>query len=125
MVHDGNGPGLNPIALGQRAGAETVTLITNNLPSHTHVATTNVTATLRGTNNTGGSAEPGGNVSAESLRVYNVGPANVDMGPSAIVVAAPTTTTANTGNGQAFNIRNPYLGIRHCVALDGQFPPRN
>ena len=58
---------------------------------------------------------------ADGLRMYNAGPANVDMGPSAISTTA-TTTVPNTGGGQSFGIRDPYLGIRHCIALFGIFP---
>jgi microcystin-dependent protein len=35
-VGTGTGPGLSTIRLGDRSGAETTTLTTNNLPSHTH-----------------------------------------------------------------------------------------
>ena len=124
MLHNGNGPGLSPVRLGERGGSENATLNASNLPSHSHAATTTATATLRGTNNAGDSAEPGGNVPATGLRVFNAGPANVDMGPSAIVTA-PTTTIGNTGNGQQLSVRDPYLGIQHCVALQGSYPSRN
>ncbi|WP_340819596.1 tail fiber protein [Methanolobus sp. WCC4] len=35
-VHAGNGPGLSPVVLGQKGGAETVALNVNQMPSHTH-----------------------------------------------------------------------------------------
>src|ERR1700692_881972 len=36
-VHVGQGPGLSPYVLGQTGGTPTVTLITSQLPAHTHV----------------------------------------------------------------------------------------
>jgi len=39
MVHPGTGPGLSNIRLGERGGSETTTLTVNNLPSHSHTAT--------------------------------------------------------------------------------------
>lgn len=35
-VHAGRGPGLNPVALGQRGGRENITLALNELPQHAH-----------------------------------------------------------------------------------------
>lgn len=124
MVHIGTGPGLSPKAPGQAGGAETHTITVAEMPSHSHVATTTATATLRGSSAAGDSESPGGNVPAQGLRVFNAGPANVDMGPSAIDTTA-STTIANTGGSQSFGIRDPYLGIRHCIALIGIFPPRD
>jgi len=38
-LHEGKGPGLTHRALGQKGGVETVTLTTNEMPSHTHPIT--------------------------------------------------------------------------------------
>ena len=35
------------------------------------------------------------------------------------------TVTNNTGGGQSFSVRNPYLGIYHVIATVGIFPSRN
>ncbi len=130
MVHVGQGPGLSNIRPGQRGGAEQTSLNVNNLPAHNHSATStsNVNVTLRGTNSAGNSSTPGNNVPASKGRtdIYSTGMADVDMGASAINASATTTTTVgNTGSGVSFENRSPYLGILHCIALQGIFPSRN
>ena len=132
MVHVGQGAGLSNIVEGQRAGSETVTLSNATMPVHNHGATTTTpTMTLRGINSTAGNnSSPAGDVLAATRDrgrppyPYSTAVADVDMGASAIDVTA-ATTVQNTGASQAFNIRDPMLGIRHCIAVNGLFPPRN
>ena len=45
-VHQGTGPGLSTYVIGQTGGVETVTLTTQQIPAHSHVA---VTASTSGT----------------------------------------------------------------------------
>src|ERR1700693_3176914 len=35
-VGEGSGPGLTPVVLGQAAGAQNVTILTSNMPAHSH-----------------------------------------------------------------------------------------
>jgi microcystin-dependent protein len=44
---------------------------------------------------------------------------------AATATATSSTTIANTGGSQAFNIMQPYLGINYIIALVGVFPSRN
>lgn len=129
-VHVGQGPGLSNITLGQVGGAETVTLNLNQIPAHSHGATTNVAvnATLRGINSSGNADTPGGNVLAQDPRtdIYSTAAAAVDMGATAINASATATTSiGNAGGGQPHDNRSPFLGIRYCIALEGIFPSRN
>ena len=127
-VHPGTGPGLSNIRLGQRGGAENVTLSISNMPSHTHTATTTVdsiTATLNGTNSAGDSSTPGGNSLASKNRtdIYSTNAPDVSMHAGSITATGTASTTVNnTGSGSAFSIRAPYLGINHIIALPGLFP---
>jgi microcystin-dependent protein len=126
----GQGPGLSNVQLGQRGGLESVTQNAAQLAPHNHGATTNVTVNsqLRAYNSRAGNTGTAqGNVpSTASETVYNAGPADVDMGSSAIsTTASGTTTIGNAGSGQAMSVRNPYLGLRWCIALQGIYPSRN
>ncbi|MDQ2696675.1 MAG: tail fiber protein [Pseudomonadota bacterium] len=128
-VHVGQGPGLSNITLGQQGGAETVTLNLNQIPAHSHNATTSVTAnaTLRGINSSGNADTPGGNVLAQDPRtdIYSTAAAAVDMGATAINASATAATSIdNAGGGQPHDNRPPFLGIRYCIALEGIFPSR-
>ena len=108
----GSGPGLTPRTLGERSGAETITLTVNQLPSHTHTATLNVsTAAATATS-------PSGNVLAAAEReVY---------APSASMVAASASavTVQAAGGGQPVSVMQPYLVISFCIATQGIYPSR-
>jgi len=100
----GNGPGLANVLLGARGGAENHTLSVSELPSHTHTvvaqATTEVTV-----------KQAQGQGQQQTLTVIGEGGGVGDSGP--------------TGNNQAHNILNPFLGMRFCIATQGIFPSRN
>ena len=97
--------------LGQKAGAEAVTLTTAQIPSHTHTFQVNA-----GSSN---SLTPEGNYLGKdsSPTLYHPGGgAQVGMEPD--IVGA-------TGGGQAHNSMQPFLTINFCIALQGLFPSRN
>lgn len=108
-VHPGNGPGLQTVTWGQRAGSNTNTLIVNNLPSHNHALMNTAI------DEDGNLSEAGGNVLAEGANRYHAGPGNSTIGG----------TTANVGNNQPVNNMQPYLGIYHIISLIGVYPSRN
>lgn len=111
IVHVGNGPGLSNIAWGQVGGAENITLSTHNLPAHNHTTVMNVGATAE---------EAGaGHFLATSGALFSEDKdGNNTLNAGAI-------TSGNTGNGQSYNNRNPFLGIYVCIALVGIYPSRN
>lgn len=126
----GNGPGLTNIPLAQVGGRESFVQSTVQMAPHTHTATTdvNVDAQLRGfSSRAGNSGTAANNVpSTTTEAIYNAGPADTNMGTSAITTTSSATTTVNSaGGGQSINIRNPYLGLRWCIALQGVYPSRN
>jgi microcystin-dependent protein len=111
IVHAGQGAGLSPIQIGQKGGQENVTLNTNNLPAHNHATVMNL----------GGTAEEAGagHFLATSGALFSE-----DAAPGSTLNAG-AITSGNTGNGQSFANRNPFLGINVCIALEGIFPSRN
>ena len=113
-VHPGSGPGLSNITWGQRGGSETRILSVSNLPSHNH------TATLHATSTNGNQTGPANHILANDPREdqYSNGAPNVTMNAASVAVG-------NTGGGQSFSIRDPYLGIYHSIALTGVYPSRN
>ncbi|MCU7939375.1 MAG: tail fiber protein [gamma proteobacterium symbiont of Bathyaustriella thionipta] len=113
-IHPGRGPVLEEYRIGQRGGSEYVTLTVQQMPSHTH------TATSKGINSSGNTNIPGGNTLASKSRtnIYSTNAPAVDM-------HAGSVTVANTGGGQSHENRMPYLGINHIIALTGLFPSRS
>lgn len=109
-LHPGNGPGLPQVRLGERGGATAVTLTESNLPAHNHG--------IQGNSGDGETDEPVGNFPAKA------------GGGETIYSSAQNATmnvgmVANTGDGQSFSVRNPFLGLHFMIALQGIFPSRN
>lgn len=114
----GNGPGLTPRSIGQKSGAENVTLSTANLPAHTHAAA----ATMAAAGGQGDQQGPGGNVLAYDRRETQYSSAAPDVSMNA---ASVSVSVGSAGNSQSFNIMQPYLVVNYCIALQGLFPSRN
>lgn len=126
-VHAGSGPGLTPVNRGEKSGRETVTLTVNELPSHHHSGSTLTgTSTIPSNDDDGDSSEPNGRNLGNAEggeKLYNS-----EAASGALLEAGSVTiggNTANTGNGQSFNIRNPYQGVYYIIALQGIYPSRN
>ena len=110
-VHEGTGPGLSSINLGQKGGAETVNLNASELPDHNHnVQAASAAAT---------SGDPTGNVLAQ----YSVA-GNVYGDPNNLVAMNPAAV-ADTGTGQSHTNLQPFLAVSFIIALAGIFPSRN
>lgn len=130
-VGAGQGPGLTMITLGEVSGTETVTLLTTQMPAHTHTATAVITGSVTprcledtGFGNTPSGAFPAN--SAGSTATYTSGAQT----PDAVMGTSPITASANitigiAGNSQPVPIRNPYLGMNYIICLYGIFPSRN
>lgn len=137
----GQGPGLSPYVLGQASGVESVTLITTQMPQHTHIAfvaagsgASSATGTLKAINGPGGSDLPGGNYLAQDTAagstVYGSAgtPVNMNAGAVAIsniTVPLPAVTNGMAGGSQPHDNIQPYLAINYIIALEGIYPSRN
>lgn len=109
-VHQGQGPGLSPRQVGEKAGTQAETLTVNQLPSHTHTAQAHAGQAA--------SSSPAGRVLANTdVNVYrNAPPAVVGMNAGAV---------ANTGGSQSHSNLMPALCVNFIVALFGIYPSRN
>lgn len=117
IVHVGQGPGLDRISWGERGGSLTKTLTVSNMPAHKHTGTMHLGSGL-------------GNDGAGNGNKLATNTGNDTIFTSAALstsskLAADSITTDNTGGNQAFNIRNPFLGVYVCISLQGLFPSRN
>ncbi|WP_262249950.1 phage tail protein [Parapedobacter soli] len=115
----GQGPGLSNYSQGEMAGQEHVTLIQNQIPTHTHSLTA---SSANGTVSDPTNAVIANNqVTIERGKTvpgsaFNPGPANVAMSPQAIGPA---------GGSQPHENRQPYIAMNYIIALQGIFPSRN
>lgn len=139
-VGTGNGLGLSPINIGEKGGQENVTLTVNQLPAHTHIASSSGGVTVTGpvavpatTTTTGEGAVPGtgtvlGPVSEGGRpgQLYSTATANTTLAPFNVTLQGPGASYQNssTGNSLPTPLRNPYLGLTCVIALQGIFPSR-
>ncbi len=105
---EGAGPGLTPRILGETGGVESVTLLPEELPPHTHpLPATGAEAT---------ETSPGAGRHPARTReaIYAEG------------AAVPTAvTTTRSGGGAPHENRAPYLAVNFIIALEGIFPVRD
>jgi len=106
----GQGPGLPNFDLGETGGEMSHTLITTEMPAHSH--------TLVADASNGVQSGPGG---AYPARDPSGSPA-YGTNPSAVMNA---NTIAAVGGSQPHNNMQPYLSLNYCICLYGIFPPRN
>jgi len=139
-VGTGNGSNLTPIEPGDKGGQENFTLTLNQLPTHTHVASSAGGVTVSGTvsipaNNesTGTSNTPSSTTvlgaptySGHDVSLYSSDTANTTLAPINVTLQgnAPAIQNSATGNGLPTPLRNPYLGLTCIIALQGVYPTR-
>jgi len=113
IVHVGSGAGLDHISWGQRGGRYETTLTTATMPSHSHIQKIQVN-------------EEDGGTSDDPVNHFIGNSGSNAFNPAATADKfLASGNTANTGGGQPFNTRNPYLGVYVCIAMVGVFPSRS
>ena len=110
-MHQGQGPGLTSRTLGEQAGQENVTLITSQVPAHTHP--------LNAVSDAGDTSAPAGAYAA------NTGALDKEYKTSGTVVAMNANAVGASGGSQPHNNLPPYLVLNFYIALEGIFPSRN
>jgi microcystin-dependent protein len=113
-MSSGQGPGLTNRFLGESGGSQTVTLITTEIPTHTHTPQAFSTSKADQTSPAGhvwSKAQSG----RQPLPMYSATP------------GAPMYAQAlqPTGNDQPHNNMMPFETLTFIIALQGIFPPRS
>jgi microcystin-dependent protein len=110
----GQGPGLSPHTIGESSGSENVTLLTTQMPAHTHSANAST--------GSGSAASPQGGVWAQEVDSQGgigngyTATQNTTMSPQAI---------GQAGGSQPHPNLQPYLCVTFIIALQGIFPSRS
>ncbi len=120
-VMQGQGPGLSGDVIGESGGSETVTLITSNLPAHSHSMSLNA-GTVSASSAAANSAVPTGHALANTGH----NPAYASTAPDVNLANVTLNgSTGATGGSVPFGIHTPYLVVTCAIALQGVFPARN
>jgi microcystin-dependent protein len=114
-VHQGQGAGLSQYFVGEQTGSPQVTLLANQLPSHTHtINTLNAGLSSQLLHAPTNAAYLG--TSTPDKIYFQVNPTQT-MAPQAIGPSA--------GGSNPHENRQPYLVLIFCIALQGAYPARN
>ncbi len=98
------------VQIGQASGVENVTLLSTNMPSHTHQ--------LNATTTNGSTRNPNNAIYANTT-------ASIFAASSGPAIPLNPATVAPAGGNQPHPNLQPYSVINFCVALSGIFPSRN
>jgi microcystin-dependent protein len=106
-IHQGQGPGLSNNILGETGGVESVTLSTQQIPSHTHP--------VIASQNLANDFSPGNKVFAQSQTIdaYVQTPPFVALSPQSV---------SPVGGSQPHDNMQPYLVVSFIISLFGVFP---
>jgi microcystin-dependent protein len=116
-LHMGQGPGLSTYVIGERSGTESVTLTTNQIPSHSHLAMISTSPATSGS--------PANNILADEAiglgqaTCFSYGPFASTTPPSTLLAPA---TIGPTGSNQPHENRQPLLVLNFIISLFGVFP---
>lgn len=136
IVGMGQGPRLANVDWGQKNGAQTASILNSNMPSHLHAftngdgtapGTVNVTTYIKTVNNNSDSNESDGGSNGLGTggtmpSIYRTTQSSADHIGG--VSSSVSGTTSVVGSGNPFGIRNPYMGIYYCIAVEGVWPSR-
>lgn len=103
------------VQIGETGGAENVTLLSTQLPAHTH--------SMNASTSNGDSRTPSTRVFATSTNTSNA--LDLYAPSSGPLVPLNPATLAPSGGSQPHPNLQPYGVINFCIALSGIFPSRN
>lgn len=122
VVGTGQGPGTSYYSEGQKGGVENTTLLVQNIPPHTHMATLNVSAA----DSTESVPARGGAISVPGVQTsrtftptlgFNATTPDVALNPASV-------TNAPAGGGLPVSIVQPYNSMNYIICLEGIYPSR-
>jgi microcystin-dependent protein len=111
-MHQGTGPGLATRPLGQRAGVESVTLTTQQIPIHNHM----MLGSASNANTTGPSNAVPATIPIFGVRAYSNDAPQTNMHPGSLTPV---------GGSQPHENRQPYLALHFIISLFGTNPPQS
>jgi len=118
-IDAGDGPGLTPFVVGETGGTTTCTLLTSQMPLHTHAITAlpvNAAVTTPVTGSHLSQGHQGSRGASFAIRTYTTNAPGTTLNPS---------TVGPAGGSQPHNNIQPSLVMNWCIAMVGVFPARS
>lgn len=110
-IQQGTGPGLPTYRLGQRGGAETVTLNSTEMSNHNHTG-----GQINTSASAGSESSPAGNHIAAHSGAFSEDASGAQL---------QGVITGNTGGGQSHTNIQPFETVSYIICLFGIFPSRS
>lgn len=133
----GQGPGIPRCDCGGMYGFWQRNIMAQHLPSHSHlvdIPAPSLTVTFKASDKPGTETTPGANdanvlaapVSRFETKLYNKEDANVALAGGSVESSSgpQTVSTSATGQGAAFEVVQPSLGVSFGICTQGIFPHR-
>lgn len=114
-MNAGNGPGLTPRVIGESGGEAAVSLLTTEIPVHTHGAPCN----------TGGGNTDDPTGAEWAMAHLGKAPIMAYTANQSSNVAMNSAALGPAGGSQPHNNLPPYVVVNFIIALQGVFPARN
>jgi microcystin-dependent protein len=110
----GQGAGLSDRFIGETSGVQFVTLLSSEIPVHTHSLTAQ-------------NIDPADNLSpSPGVTLGKANPVSPGgYGPAASIVIMNQQSLAPAGSSFPHNNMQPFLTVMFCIAMQGVFPPRS
>ena len=99
--------------IGEMGGSPSVTLLANQIPSHSHLVQVSQATT--------GST----NIPSPSVWLGDAGPGKIYATTGVLNTPLSGNAIGPTGGGQPHENRQPFLTVNFCIATSGAFPPRS
>ncbi len=113
-IHQGQGQGLSPYTVGQTGGVENVTLLTSQIPAHTHP--------VNASNTSASATTASGNLPATVEAARGQEAPKIYGSPAATTMAANMIGAA--GGSQPHPNIQPYQCVTFIISLQGIYPTR-
>ena len=113
-MHPGQGPGLTNRRLGEKVGAEDVTLLESQMPSHNHTVLAS-----------GASGVAGAPTTNSTFARNGFGDALYQTNTTQNIVNLASESVSHAGGAQAHPNMQPYLALNFIIALQGVYPSRS
>ncbi|MBZ4037606.1 tail fiber protein [Flavobacterium sp. 17A] len=121
-VGQGQQPGGSFYALGNNYGTETITLFSNQIPSHAHAAS--ITVSSENASTTVPTSSSSIAVSGMNSGQAFVSNSNYGSGNNVILQNIITTVPNPLPIPQPVNLSRPKIGLNYIISLSGEFPSR-